>query len=126
MLGILMLNRFRFFRNDAVSRASSHQVLDDSAPLETPAPPTVSFSMMSVFFLKSSARMAAAYPEGPAPITMRSNFSIKIRYLVFYTYYLQHFTAISISTSTPFFLTLYINVTFVSYFFNTHSTQRYQ
>src|SRR5690606_7361484 len=104
MLGILMLKRFRCFLNDAVSRASSHHVFEDRAPLFTPAPPTVSFSIMSVFFLKSRARMAAAYPEGPAPMTMRSKFSIKTRYLVFYIYYLQQFTAISTSRSTPFSL----------------------
>src|SRR5688572_12558713 len=71
-----MLNRFRFFRKDAVSLDCSHQVFDDNAPLVTPAPPIPSFSINSVFFLKSRDRIAAAYPDGPAPMTTRSNFSI--------------------------------------------------
>src|SRR5688572_10946183 len=71
-----MLKRFRFLRKEAVSLDNSHHVFDDSAPLVTPAPPTLSFSINNVFFLKSRARIAAAYPDGPAPMTTRSNFSI--------------------------------------------------
>jgi Fe-S cluster assembly iron-binding protein IscA len=54
------------------------QVFEDKAPLVIPAPPTLFFSTSKIFFLKSSARIAAAYPEGPAPIMIRSNRSIDI------------------------------------------------
>src|SRR6187402_283634 len=74
--GTSMLYRFRLFRNAEASRESSHQVLDESAPLVTPAPPTLFFSINKIFFLKSNALMAAAYPDGPAPIITKSYFTI--------------------------------------------------
>ena len=55
---------------------NSHIVLEERAPLYSPAPPTLSFSIKRVFFPKSTDLIAAAYPEGPAPIIHKSNFSI--------------------------------------------------
>ena len=51
-------------------------VLEERAPLYRPAPPTLSFSIKTVLFPKSTALIAAAYPEGPAPIIHKSYCSI--------------------------------------------------
>src|ERR1700754_2923060 len=84
--GALMLNFLRPLRKAELSRDSSHHVLDDSAPLVTPEPPTLPRSIKSTLFRKSRARIAAAYPDGPAPITTRSNLLIS-NYLQRYYYF---------------------------------------
>src|SRR6478609_2587460 len=83
MAGALILYRLRLLRKADASRDNSHHVFEDNAPLVTPAPPTLLFSISKVFFLKSIARIAAAYPEGPAPITTRSKRSIDFIFVNF-------------------------------------------
>src|SRR3989338_3381982 len=50
----------------------SQSVFEDRAPLYTPAPPTRARAIKQTRFPESIARMAAAYPAGPPPMTTRS------------------------------------------------------
>src|SRR5687768_11930197 len=67
----------RYPRSVADAHAKSfercHIVFDDKAPEWMPAPPVRPCSTTMTLLPRSCARIAAAYPAGPAPSTQRSH-----------------------------------------------------